>query len=192
MTPMYRTLAAPTIDPVSARTDIDETWQRCCQSFCRYFAIRTGGNDHLVDDLMQQLWLKSRIKRGDLRSTEAEPWLWRIAQNLLREHRRKHQNNLERRVIADPSLAGKLARQFDHEEMPLTVLERREVHDQLLLALTELPNDEQELLIGRYFEGRSQRELAGALEISERAVEGRLYRARLALRNKLEHLNPEE
>lgn len=192
MTHTQRILAAPMVDPVSARTDIDEAWQRCCQSFCRYFAIRTGGNDHLIDDLMQQLWLKSRIKRNDLRATEAEPWLWRIAQNLLREHRRKNKNNLERRVMADPSLAGKLARQFDTEEMPLEVLERREVCDQLLLALTGLPNGEQELLIGHYFEGRSQRELAAALDISDRAVEGRLYRARLALKNKLEHLNPEE
>jgi RNA polymerase sigma-70 factor (ECF subfamily) len=154
--------------------------------------VRTGGDHHLVDDLMQQLWLRGRLKRGDLRAAEPEPWLWRIAQNLLREHRRKYANHLDRRVLADSSLARQLAKQFETEDMPLSMLERSEVRDQIMLALTELPNEEQSLLVERYFEGRSGREMAHSLEVTERAIEGRLYRARLALKRKLEHLRPEE
>ena len=171
---------------------IHQTWQRCCQSFCRYFTVRTGGNTHLVDDLMQQLWLRSRLKAGDLRNTEAEPWLWRIAQNLLREHRRKSNGRLEQRAVCDPALGHALAVQFDTEEMPAEALARREVRDQLLLALTSLRSEEQELLVMHYFEDRSQTELAQTLAISRRAVEGRLYRARQSLRDKLKHLDTEE
>ncbi|MCB9855859.1 MAG: sigma-70 family RNA polymerase sigma factor [Phycisphaerales bacterium] len=177
---------------MSDGSDIQEAWRRCCQSFCRYFSVRTYDNTHLVDDLMQQLWLRAWLRRNDVRSADPEPWLWRIAQNLLREHRRKHANLLDRRVLADPSLARQLAKQFETQNMPAELLQRREVREQLLLALTELSHADQELLVNHYFERRTQRELARELGVSERAVEGRLYRARLALRNKLEHLSPEE
>lgn len=173
-------------------SQIHQTWQQCCQSFCRYFTVRTGGDTHLVDDLMQQLWLRSRLKAGDLRNTEAEPWLWRIAQNLLREHRRRRNGRLEQRVVCDPALGHALAVQFDTEDMPAEALARREVRDQVLLALTSLRSEEQELLVMHYFEERSQVELAEALAISRRAVEGRLYRARQSLRDKLKHLDIEE
>ncbi|MCB9864896.1 MAG: sigma-70 family RNA polymerase sigma factor [Phycisphaerales bacterium] len=185
-------LSSETEPAVSDGSDIQEAWRRCCQSFCRYFSVRTYDNTHLVDDLMQQLWLRAWLRRNDVRSADPEPWLWRIAQNLLREHRRKHANLLDRRVLADPSLARQLAKQFETQNMPAELLQRREVREQLLLALTELSHADQELLVNHYFERRTQRELARELGVSERAVEGRLYRARLALRNKLEHLSPEE
>ena len=164
---------------------VEQAFERCGQAFCRYFTVRAGGDTHLVDDLMQQLWLRGRLRAHELRGSNAEPWLWRIAQNLLREHYRR--SGRQNGPLVDRDLARSLARRFDEEELPLDVLARREVHDQLLLALTELPADEQTLLIGFYFEGRPQRELAATLGIGERAVEGRLYRARLALRDKLAH-----
>jgi RNA polymerase sigma-70 factor (ECF subfamily) len=81
-----------------------------------------------------------------------------------------------------------LARRIDTEDLPEEVLLRKEVQDQLLLAMTALPSEVQELLIGFYFEGHSQVELAATRGVSERAIEGRLYRARLAFRDKLADL----
>ena len=57
-----------------------------------------------------------------------------------------------------------------------------------LTGLATLSSDEQEGLIGFCFDGRPHVELAEMLGITGRAVEGRLYRARLALRRKLSHL----
>jgi RNA polymerase sigma-70 factor (ECF subfamily) len=165
---------------------VEQAFDRCGQAFSRYFAVRVGGDTHLVDDLMQQLWLRGRMRANELRGSSPEPWLWRIAQNLLREHWRRSGRQNGR--LADPDLARFLARRFDEQELALDLLARQEVQDQLLLALTELPADEQALLIGFYFEGQTQRELATALGIGERAVEGRLYRARAALRDKLARL----
>ena len=174
-------------DPAEA---VHRTFERCGPAFCRYFAVRTGQDAHLVDDLMQQLWLRAHVHAADLHEPNPEPWLWRIAQNLLREHRRKRAPYSLDGPVADPGLARGLAERFDTECLPDELLARKEVQDQLLLALTELSSDEQELLAGFYFEGRSQTELGERLRISERAVEGRLYRARLALRDRLAHLEP--
>ena len=67
-------------------------------------------------------------------------------------------------------------------------MERREGRDQLVLALTGLPTADQELIVGRYFQGRSHTDLAADLGISARAVEGRLYRARRVLLEVLANL----
>ena len=45
-----------------------------------------------------------------------------------------------------------------------------------MLAITELPAAEQELIVGCYFDDVPHAELAARVGISERAVEGRLYR----------------
>lgn len=184
---IYQTVSMT--DPTEGAALIQQTFERCCQALCRYFAVRTRGDTHLVDDLMQQLWLQARLKSGELREDNAEPWLWRIAQNLLREHWRKQGRGATERIKADPVLARSFADRLDNEELPVEALARKEIQDQLLLALTELSSEAQELLIGSYFEDRSHAELASMLNVSERAIEGRLYRARVALRDKLARLH---
>ena len=54
--------------------------------------------------------------------------------------------------------------------------------------MTDLSSAEQELIVAHYFQEESQANLAARLGISVRAVEGRLYRARRALREKLRNL----
>jgi RNA polymerase sigma-70 factor (ECF subfamily) len=177
----------PAAGESSAQRDLEQTFDRCGQAFCRFFSVRTG-DDHATDDLMQQLWLQCRTRGGDVRQVNAEPWMWQVARNLLKLHWRSHADSTARRISVDPVLAHRLARQFDEEDIPSDVLARRETQDQLLLALTALSADEQALLIATYFEGRSGAELAKSLNVSARAVEGRLYRARAALRERLVHM----
>ena len=165
-----------------------DAFDRCSRAICRYFAVRTAGDEHLVDDLMQQLWLQARRKAYSVRQPNAEAWLWRVAQNLLRAHWRSRARRPQQVPLADPQLAAELARRFDSEELPAEVLARKEVRDQLLLALTALPGAEQQLLLGHYFLGLTHAALSKEHGISERAVEGRLYRARQLLRDKLKHL----
>lgn len=171
--------------PVSMHADLNTAFRRCGPSFFRYFAVRLGSEADAADDLMQQLWLAAASKSDSRREANPEPWLWRIAENLLRAHWRRRSGLPDQRIAVDPELARALARQFDDEEIPLEVLARRETQTQLLLALTSLAADEQELIIGHYFECRSHADLAATRDISERAVEGRLYRARRSLRERL-------
>ncbi|MCG3125266.1 MAG: hypothetical protein CHACPFDD_00083 [Phycisphaerae bacterium] len=176
---------APAIDDAStAPSAMQLVFEACGAALHRYFAVRTG-DMHLADDLMQQLWLAARGGGGAIPATRLEFWLRAVAKNLLRSHWRARRRRPEHVPMPDPELAVELAGRLVAHELPADELARREVRDQLLLALTELPAAEQELLIGCYFEQRSHAELAGRLGISERAVEGRLYRARQALREQL-------
>lgn len=173
--------------PPAAAAAVQRCFERCADAFCRYFTVRAGGADR-ADDLMQQLWLRARLAARDLRTDNPEPWLWRIAQNLLREAGRRRGRDALAGAVADPRLAAQIAAQMDEADLPDELLTRREARDQLLLALTSLPAELQELIIAFYFDGRSQADLARLHKMSERAVEGRLYRARLALRDRLAHL----
>lgn len=171
---------------------IEAAFDRCSSALYRYLAVRTGGDTHLADDLMQQLWLKAVASGDHLPVDELEFWLRGVAKNLIRTHWRTQARRLTLIPLPQPELAAELADRLVNEEWPPLLLERQEVRDQLLLALTELPGEQQELIIGHYFHDRSHAGLAAEMNVSERAVEGRLYRARQALRKKLQHLDDAE
>ena len=171
------------------RTEFEAGFDLYARSLYRYFAVRTGGDVHSAEDLMQQLWLKAATGETSVPAAEIEPWLRVIARNLIRTYWRKSAGRPERLPVANPKLARELAERLTGELIPPAVLERREVRDQLLLAITQLGAAEQELVIEHYFHGRSHAELAAGLGIGERAVEGRLYRARQSLRRMLHQLD---
>ncbi len=169
--------------------DLDAVFDRCAAGLYRFFAVRTGGDSHLADDLMQQLWLQTVRSAGRIPADAAEPWLRTVARNLIREHWRRQKRRPAQAPIADPALAAELSRRLVTEDLPEDELVRREVRDQLLLAITLLSEEDQRLLLDRYVGGRSHAELARTLGIGDRAVEGRLYRARQALRAALAELD---
>jgi len=184
-------LAAGSSGSVADRARIEAVFDRAATGLYRYFVVRTGGDPHLADDLMQQLWLQAAGNgKAPVSEGELEPWLWGVARNLIRGHWRCQRARPGQVPIASPELAGRLAERLAEEELPAETLQRREVRDQLLLALTALPAGEQELIVGHYFQGRSHAELAREEGVSRRAIEGRLYRARRSLQQRLRELDP--
>jgi RNA polymerase sigma-70 factor (ECF subfamily) len=170
------------------RPNIEKAFAQYGRGLYRYFAVRTGNDAHEADDLMQQLWVQAVRSGSGVNADEMEYWLKSVAKNLIRQRWRKRCARPARVPIADHTLAVELAERIASEEMPDEQWQRREVQDQLILALTELTGAQQELIIAHYFRQDSQASMAAGLGISERAVEGRLYRARQALRHKLERL----
>lgn len=185
--PLPATALAP--PAVEDRREPEADFDRHATALYRYFLVRTGGDSHRADDLMQQLWLQWRQGGQHVPGDELEFWLRRVARNAILALWRTQRRRPPHHPIADPSLAADLAVRITSEELPPGLLERREVRDQLMLALTSLPGADQELIIEHYFHGRSFAELGRALSLSERAVEGRLYRARQALRTRLADLD---
>lgn len=178
------------LSAAAAREDFTCAFDRCSPGLYRFVVVRLGSDRHLADDLMQQLWLQASEASDAVPPAELECWLRAIARNLVRTHWRKQSRRPALVPLADPALAAELAERLAREDLPERWLDRREVQDQLILAITELPEEEQALILGHYFEGQSFTQLAERRGLSERAVEGRLYRARLSLREKLKHLSP--
>lgn len=178
-------LASPSADAIE---QVHRAFDAAADAVYRFFAIRTGDR-HLADDLMQQLWLQARTAATAVPPASLEAWLRTVARNLLRTHWRVKARRPAHVPIPDADLAARLADRLVSADLPAEQLQQREVRDQLLLAMTALPADDQALMIGCYFQNESHQALATRWGVSERAIEGRLYRARQALRQHLASLD---
>jgi RNA polymerase sigma-70 factor, ECF subfamily len=127
-----------------------------------------------LDDLCQIIFVKMALALPRLRSPDAfEPWLFRIAANVCRDHVRR---------LKSQSLFVPLSR--DHESIAADppAEETRERAAALEGALATLSSAQRELIGLVRARRYSYEELAQLTNSSVRAVAGRLFRARSRLR----------
>jgi RNA polymerase sigma-70 factor (ECF subfamily) len=140
------------------------------------------GERQAVDDVMQEVALAAVAQRAPLSdSAKVAAWLHRLAvrQSLL--YRRR--SGRHRRLL-DRFWERTEDEQFRPPE-PLDWLLSEERDDQVRTALRRLTSRDAFILMLKYSEDLSYRELAERLGISAAAVEARLHRARQRLREAL-------
>jgi RNA polymerase sigma factor (sigma-70 family) len=146
------------------------------------------GEPQAVDEVMQEVSLAAVESRSPLADpTKVAPWLYRLAvtQSLL--YRRKQGR---RRRLTDRYASRRQPSEQDcREPDPLLWLLAEERREQIRLALSRLPSRDSEILLLKYTEDWSYRQLAQHLGISPSAVEARLHRARKRLRAQLTALS---
>jgi RNA polymerase sigma-70 factor (ECF subfamily) len=138
----------------------------------RVFAVCLAmtGNSHDAEDIAQQALMKGFVQIRHLRYDESfGAWIIQITKNLCVDFMRRQQ-----RIR---SLNAKLSK-----EEPFSSGGYRE----LRIALANLNEDYRLPLLLFYFNGRSTKNIAEALNISQAAVQTRLSRARKELRKLLE------
>jgi RNA polymerase sigma-70 factor, ECF subfamily len=134
----------------------------------RYFCRAAGGGE-TASDLTQEVFL--RVSRstiplasdGDLRG-----WLFRIARNLVLDHKRSRSRHPEAALTIEPTRSGS-------QEVSAAVNE----------ALASLPATDRDVFVMREVAGLSYDEIAVACELTPDAVRSRLHRTRLWLRDQL-------
>jgi RNA polymerase sigma-70 factor (ECF subfamily) len=125
----------------------------------------------LCMDTFAECYLSRGSFRGDwneLASTGA--WLRGIAYNLFRNHRRTGLRPVE--SLGERDIA---------QETPDPTGPEASQAERVRAAMDRLPGEQRTVLYMRYIENNPASEMAALLGVSERAVEGRLYRARKAL-----------
>jgi RNA polymerase sigma factor (sigma-70 family) len=141
-----------------------------------------------VDEVMQAVAVAAVEQRSPLLDlNKAAPWLYRLAvwQTLL----------YRRRAGRHRKLTGTYGRQLKAHDVggglpdPLAWLLADERQALVRTALARLNRQDAEILLLKYTEDWSYRDLAAHLGISESAVETRLHRARARLRDELTALN---
>jgi RNA polymerase sigma-70 factor (ECF subfamily) len=138
-----------------------------------FVSRRVGGDRTLAEDIVQDAWLRA-VDSWPRRGTPDHPraWLIRVARNLLVSHFRRR-----RPTPVDPSQLELAADDYRPETPWAAAL--------VNWGLARLRRGQAALLEAFYFDGKSTRELAEEFGLSERAVEGRLRRARQNLEKKL-------
>ena len=142
-----------------------------------------------LDDAMQSLCAAALRGAAQLRDPQrVGPWLYRIAVVEALQYRRRtgRRRRLVERYTQQAASAGEAA-EYD----PLAWLLANETQQLVRQAIARLAPQDAEMLLLKYTEDWSYKELADRMGISVSAVEARLHRARGKLRSTLAKLAPD-
>ncbi len=120
-----------------------------------------------VEDAVQQALLKAWANKHKAQETYFKPWLMRIAINECRNIQRHRQ-----RVVPGEVLV---------KEEPSD-----NAYEDIYMAMDALPEKMRLVLLLKYMENYSEKDIALALGITVGATKGRLFRAREALKRELQ------
>lgn len=135
-------------------------------------------NIDISEDLAEEVFLKLIIKKPKFTPTKPfKTYLYKIAQNISIDYIRKNKRTLTIDFESDIYLCTDSAEQ-------LTV--KNEQKEILHKAMCELPDNYHRVLYLVYFEGFDNKSTAKIMKMSTRQIENILYRAKKALKEKLE------
>lgn len=167
-------------------------WPRVLDEHRRWLAtvLRARGVEvSALEEVLQEVQAEALGSADRLRdSAKVAPWLYRIAVNCTLQYRRRLGR---RRRLMEGYAAEREVLSSSAEPDPLDWLLAKEQQRIVREALTKLPSREAELLLLKYTEDWSYRQLAEHLGVTTSAVEARLHRAREKMRRSLAQLAPE-
>jgi RNA polymerase sigma-70 factor (ECF subfamily) len=159
-------------------TTLIRTYQESVHPLYEYVSRRCGGDRSLAEDVVQEAWLRAVVaweKAGFPETPLA--WLKTVARNLLiNYYRRAPLISLE---ALPPEWEGRFLGNGAHGDTP-------DHAATVSWGLARLRPGQARIIEAFHFDGMKVSEIAFEFGLSERAVEGRLRRARLKLRKKLE------
>lgn len=178
-------------EPTSAkeRPPLGVDWGACLathEPWLRKVIFARTGELHIIDEVFQQVALAALEQRSPLTDpAKVAPWLHRLAVIYSARHRRKLGRGRRAMLGAHER---QLHRANGHSVDLLSWLVAKERREQTQAALAVLSGRDAEVLLLKYGERWSYRQIAERLGISEKAVDMRLLRARDRLRQVLKRM----
>jgi RNA polymerase sigma-70 factor, ECF subfamily len=158
--------------PQATEDSIRRIYRETLDDFYGVISRRCDGDRDLTEDVVQETWLRA-VRAWQAGGVPDKPmaWLTTVGSRILANHfRRRAPERLD-----------------DTNDVPVTDLaERRERQSLVERALARLPGLQGKLLEAFHLEDRAVSDIAREHGLSERAIEGRLRRARQNLRRELD------
>jgi len=143
-----------------------------------------GGNSSYVDDLSQEVFIKIYKNLEYFRQeSRFSTWIYRITVNTVWDYLRKQKNR--KAVSLDKLQEDGLTRVTAQNESVRANVKREELKEILGKLINEIPLKYRTVLILKEIEDLSYKEIAKIIGCSIGTVESRLYRARMALKEKI-------
>jgi RNA polymerase sigma-70 factor (ECF subfamily) len=154
-----------------------EIYRRHAQQVYAYIYYRLG-DQHTAEDLTADVFVKALagIKGYSWRGTPLLAWLYRIAHNVTVDYRKSNARRMQHQSASD---AAEAQERVDR----LGALDARADMMSAIRALTE---DQQQVVILRFYQGMSNAEVASVLGKPEGAVKALQSRALRSLRRNME------
>jgi RNA polymerase sigma-70 factor (ECF subfamily) len=172
--------------PAKEHNAREEAMLSCFESLYRT-ALRLTGHKAHAEDLVQETYLRAWRSISQLRGLSGvQPWMFRILRTVFIDQLRKASSRPKLVTDVDKMLAA--PEQLSPPEVS-DVKDRRsldEVFDQeIVSAITELPEDDRLALLFQAIGGLSYREISEALDCPVGTVMSRLHRTKRWLRHRL-------
>ena len=138
------------------------------------FVARMLGNAAEAEDITQEVFLRlwTHAAKFDPTASKLSTWLHNIAHNLCIDHFRKQKRLVDKEP--DPNIEG--------GDEPDALLVARVDADNVREGMMKLPERQRSAIIMCHYQGLSNKEAAGILEVSVDALESLLARGRKNLR----------
>src|SRR5688572_23978148 len=159
-----------------------ELYERYVKRIYNYVYYRTG-NHHDAEDLTARVFARAlqHIPTYVDRGLPFSAWLYRIAHNLVVNW---HRDRGRRKLVPLDEMVMSTLR----SEAPERITEHREEQDLLLVAIRNLPEERQQLLILKFVERLPNAEIGEIMGRSEGAIKSLYHRTLLSLREEIERL----
>ena len=140
------------------------------------FAYYKVGDDQRAEDIVQESYLKLWKNCAEVAMMKAKQFLFAVANNLMLDQF-KHQ-----KVVLKYQQT-----QTDRKEGqdPQFLLEEQEFKARLQAAIDSLPDGQREVFLMNRIDKMKYREIADLLGVSQKAIEKRMHKALLHLRQKI-------
>jgi RNA polymerase sigma-70 factor (ECF subfamily) len=151
-----------------------------------------------ASDIVQDVLIEANLRLTEYLKNPTMPfhlWLRHLAQDRIIDTHRRHrtaqrrsidkEQPIQRPAWADQSSVQLVAQLIDTEQTPASAAIQQELQRRLNDALTELGEDDREVILMRHHEQLSNQEVAEALDLSEAAASMRYLRALRKLRSVL-------
>ena len=156
----------------------EKVYRKLALPLTKFIIKAVGGKEEVVDEVLSETFTAAwRGWHTFKHKSSYFTWLCRIALNKIADYYRDQVNRNSGIIVP---LFGNLDIPDDKSLSPEEKLALKELRESVNNCLNLLPYEKRRLLWFRYWKDLSYTEMARIMNISERAVEGRLYRARHA------------
>ena len=148
------------------------------------------GDTELAKDMAQDVFINTwKALDGFKQQSSYKTWIYRITVNksldFLRKKSRKKRFDFLSSFFKDN---GELKHELPHFDHPGILMEKKEKSAILFSAIDTLPENQKTAFILFHLEELSQKEIAAVMQVSPKAVESLVQRAKAGLRIKLEKI----
>ncbi|MGH7555204.1 MAG: sigma-70 family RNA polymerase sigma factor [Longimicrobiales bacterium] len=183
---MTNTDAAAAGEPRLKKPGFEEEALPWLEAVYRFSLRLTGGNDDAAQDLTQETFLRAyRHWETYTPGTSARSWLFTICRNAFlrgQEQRARRRESLESELdFKTEAFASALALDDIRAQDPERDFFDSFIDEEVMAAVSRLPEDFREAVVLSDLEGLSYNEIAEVMDIPIGTVKSRLYRGRRLL-----------
>jgi RNA polymerase sigma factor (sigma-70 family) len=172
--------------PCAKAVRLADAFVQCSDAVYRFILYRVGGDRNTADELLQDCCHEAiRHKHPPTDPDRFGAWVVGIARNLIRRHWRHRRRDQRHQPFDHSAMGPRLLERLESSGQGSIAGTAKAESDALMRAVTALATSEQRLVFGVYFQGQSLEQLALEEQTTAKAIEARLYRIRVKLRELL-------